>query len=176
MTRPNTGTGNIAYGLRLQNTTGRLLTDFTITYTGEQWRDGGNTTTPNAQKLDFSYRIAPAITSPDISNTSTWTDFNALDFSSPTFTATRSGVALDGNLGANRTTFTSVLLTGVVVNDGEEIFIRWYDHNDSGRNHGLAIDDVTVVYAIPEPTTSTLVAGLGLIGFAAYRRRLAGSH
>jgi hypothetical protein len=33
------------YGLRLTNNTGQTLGEFTLTFTGEQWRDGGTTTT-----------------------------------------------------------------------------------------------------------------------------------
>ena len=44
--------GNFAYGVRFTNDTGSAQSNFTVSYTGEQWRNGGNT---SAQKLAFSF-------------------------------------------------------------------------------------------------------------------------
>ena len=92
------GTGTIYYGGRFVNDTGAAVTSLTVTYTGEQWRDGGNAT-PVAQQIEFSYQISTTVTS---LTTGTWTDVDPLDFVSPTFTTTAG--ALDGNAAANRTT------------------------------------------------------------------------
>jgi hypothetical protein len=46
--------GNFAYGVRFTNDTALTATNITISYTGEQWRNGGNT---SAQKLAFSYLV-----------------------------------------------------------------------------------------------------------------------
>ena len=46
--------GGLYYGVRFVNDTGQTVSSVTISYTGEQWRNGGNTT---AQKLTFSYQI-----------------------------------------------------------------------------------------------------------------------
>src|ERR1700690_4019849 len=43
--------GNLACGVRFQNDTALAMTNITISYTGEQWRNGGNTAT---QTLAFS--------------------------------------------------------------------------------------------------------------------------
>ena len=29
---------------------------------------------------------------------------------------------------------------------GQEIFFRWYDINDAGNDHGLAVDDLTISF------------------------------
>ena len=42
-------------GMRFTNNTGQTLASFTLTYDGEQWRDGG-AATPVAQSLLFSYK------------------------------------------------------------------------------------------------------------------------
>ena len=166
-------TGNMAYGVRLQNDTGNSRQDFTISYTGEQWRNNNNAT---AQSLQFSYLVSSsAITSADAANApgaGGWTAFNGLDFSSLINTGTGGG-ALDGNAAANRTVFSGVVLTGVVLNPGDELFLRWFDVNDTGNDHGLGIDDLTVsstVTPVPEPREFAAMAGLGLLGFAVYRR------
>jgi hypothetical protein len=134
--------GNFAYGVRFQNDTAQAITNITISYTGEQWRNGGNTAT---QTLAFSYFISNnPITSSDVAGANAWVSFNSLSFNSPTVGATAS--ALDGNAAANRQVFPATLLTGVVVYRGQEIFFRWFDVNDPGNDHALAVDDLTISF------------------------------
>src|SRR5690242_8052025 len=52
-------TGYVYYGARFTNNTGQDLTGFTLSYNGEQWRDGGNAT-PVAQSLTFGYMVGAA--------------------------------------------------------------------------------------------------------------------
>jgi uncharacterized protein len=130
--------GNIFYALKLTNNTGSTITSLDIDYIGEQWRNGGNT---SAQQLDFQYQVASPGTITDANAPSTgWTDFNTLDFVSPTVGAT--AVALDGNTAANQTAKSANL--PVTVSGGQEIWLRWMDTNDAGNDHGLAIDDFSV--------------------------------
>lgn len=133
--------GNWAYGVRFTNDTGLLLTNFTVSYTGEQWRNGNNV---NAHTLAFSYRVsANAITNADAANTATWIAVSALNFVTPT--TGDSASALDGNSPTNRQ-FISAMLAGVAVEAGEEIFIRWRDVDDPGNDHGMGIDDLLVTF------------------------------
>ena len=130
--------GDIFNALKLTNNTGSTITSLDISYTGEQWRNGGNT---SAQQLDFQYQVANAGTITDANTPTTgWTDFDTLDFVSPTTGAT--AAALDGNAAANRTAKSANL--PVTVNNGQEIWLRWKDTNDAGNDHGLAIDDFSV--------------------------------
>jgi DNA/RNA endonuclease G (NUC1)/fibronectin type 3 domain-containing protein len=130
--------GTIYYGVRLLNNSGTAITSFNISYNGEQWRNGGNTT---AQKLDFQYQIANATTITDANTPTTgWVDYDPLDFTGPQALAT--AAALDGNAAANRTSLSSTLT--VTVNAGQEIWLRWKDVDDTGSDHGLAIDDLSV--------------------------------
>lgn len=135
--------GTLAYGVRFANDTGADITSITITCTGEQWRNNNNS---SVQTLAFSYRVsAMPITSPDPANTGAWTPFTALDFNTPTTGGTTG--PLDGNAAANRTVFSGVLLTGAAVPPGSEIFLRWRDVDDSGYDHCVAIDDLTVAFS-----------------------------
>ncbi len=130
--------GTIFNAVRLVNNTGVTVTSLAVGYTGEQWRNGGNT---SAQQLDFQYQVAAAGTITDANTPTTgWVDANALDFVSPTVGAT--AAALDGNAAANRTAKLSGFL--VTVNPGEEVWLRWVDINDGGNDHGLAVDDLSV--------------------------------
>jgi predicted extracellular nuclease len=130
--------GNIFYALKLTNNTGSTITSLDINYIGEQWRNGGNT---SAQQLDFQYQVASPGTITDANAPTTgWTDFNALDFVSPTVGATTT--ALDGNAAGNQTAKSANL--PVAVSGGQEIWLRWMDINDTGNDHGLSIDDFSV--------------------------------
>jgi predicted extracellular nuclease len=145
------GVGKGYMGLALQNTTGLIISELAISYTGEQWRNGGNT---SAQSLVFEYKTsasAPADASAFNTASTGWTAVSALDFIGPITGTT--AVALDGNLTANRVNLSSTI-TGLSVPNNEYILLRWMDLNDSGNDHGLAIDDLsitaTTVAALPE--------------------------
>ncbi len=129
------------YALRLTNNTGLTLGQFTLDYTAEQWRDGGTSGTGSvAQDVTFGYAVTS--TSPtDISALSV-TQVAALGFTSPTFGAT-AGTTLDGNDAANRVVLSPTTIQGINWAPGEDLWLRWYDPDHSGNDHGLAIDDLT---------------------------------
>jgi endonuclease/exonuclease/phosphatase family metal-dependent hydrolase len=135
------GPGNFAFGVRFKNDTTQTVTNITISYVGEQWRCGGNT---NVQSLAFAFLVGSALTDADAAGQRNWTAFPALDFNSPVTSSTAG--ALDGNAPGNQQAFPPMTLAGVAVPPGEEIFLRWYDVNDAGNDHGLAIDDLSVRY------------------------------
>lgn len=169
-------TGSIFYGAMLTNNTGNTLTEFTLSYDGEQWRTGGSATASNsvAQKLVFAYGVgATALTS------GTYTGVAALDFTSPIFN-TISPSSLDGNSAANRAAL-SATITGLNWGAGASLWLRWTDTNDANNDHGLAIDNlsfeangsvVTTDIAVPEPS-SVAIWSLGALGcvVGACRRR-----
>lgn len=134
--------GNFAYGVRFTNDTALTRTNISVTYTGEQWRNGG---TAVSQTLAFTYRISNgAITNADAANANAWVSFAALDFSAPTFSATAG--PLDGNAVTNQQVFANVALAGVNVAPGQELFLRWFDVDDASFDHGLALDNLTVIF------------------------------
>jgi DNA/RNA endonuclease G (NUC1) len=139
-------TGSIYQAVRLTNNTGTTLTSLSISYVGEQWRDGGNAT-PAAQALTFQYQAANAgvITAANAPSTG-WTTPGVLSFASPI--ATTTATVFDGNAAANRVAISGTL--AVTVNPGQEIWLRWEDLNDSGNDHALAVDDFSVTaFGIP---------------------------
>ena len=131
----------ISYGVRFTNDTGLTVTNITVSYTGEQWRNGGS---GSASVLAFSYGInsSPITNAVDAA---AWANFGALNFTTPTVGST-SG-ALDGNNATNRQVFANVVLTNVAVAPGQEIFLRWLDVDDTGSDSALAIDDLTVSFS-----------------------------
>jgi hypothetical protein len=174
------GTGfleHATYGVRLTNTSGQLINSVSITYTGEQWRDGGNNT-PLQHKLLFSYNVGGSTIGADTQSIGgpagygadpTFTRVSALDFTSPTAISTNTGYALDGNDPANRTVISGSF--SVVWAPGQDLWVRWVDLNDIGMDHGLAIDDFSLT-ATPVPEPGTLAAlALGAVAFARRRNR-----
>lgn len=162
--------GTNAWGLRIQNDTGAAVDNILITYTAEQWRNGGNIT---AQTMPFSYQVSGSPFSSPLSatpNDPAYTAFAGLTYTSQITGATAG--ALDGNDPLNRTIFSNVLLTGVTLNPGQELMIRWYDINDAGNDHGFGVDDFSISFSqvVPEPSIAAL-SGLGLLAAISWRRR-----
>jgi hypothetical protein len=158
-------TFGIAFGVRFTNDTTHTLTNFIVSYTGEQWRNGGNASLAT-QPLTFSYRVDNLpITSPDATNVNNtgWNVVNALTFISPTTNSTAG--FLDGNAATNRTAL-SASLGGFVLFPGQEIFLRWSDVNDPGNDHALSVDDLSVSFetndlaSLAGPTISTNPASI----------------
>jgi endonuclease/exonuclease/phosphatase family metal-dependent hydrolase len=130
----------VVYGVRFTNDTGLTVTNIAVSYTGEQWRNGGS---GSASILAFSYggSATPITNAVDATG---WTNFTPLNFTTPTVST--SFGALDGNNATNRQVFAGVILTNVIVPAGQEIFLRWLDVDDAGNDSALAIDDLTVSF------------------------------
>lgn len=141
------------------------LSSFTLSFDGEQWRNGGNTSN-HTMVLEYGFGATFA----DV----TWSAPGG-NFDWTSQVANLSGTtsaAVDGNtagLLANRGGTVSNLNWAA----GETLWIRWVERNDTGNDHGLAIDNVSlsVTSAVPEPSSyALLLAGLGVVGMLARRR------
>ncbi len=140
----------ISYGVLFQNTGTSSVTINALSYTGEQWRNGGNAT---AQKLALAYqKSSSAITTPG--SATGWTALTAGDFTGPIASTTLA--ALDGNLAANQTAISTN--PGIAVATGEYVMFRWQDVDDSGADHGLGIDNLTVSWIVNAAPALTLTA------------------
>lgn len=152
-------TADIFWAVRLKNDTSSEITSLAISYVGEQWRDGGSAT-PNEQTLSFEYQIGATgvITGANTPSTG-WFAGTPLDFNSPIFTNTGSGIALDGNADANKRSISATLI--VSVPPGDEIWLRWHDVNNTGNDHVLAVDNFSVI-ANPPPKLSLISSTQGV--------------
>ena len=146
----SSGPGNLVYGVCFTNDTGSAQTNFTVSYTGEEWRLANT----NVQQLAFTYQIGTLITNADAQNAQVWTAFPNLNFNSPNTNLTGSAHAVAGNDTTNRAIFVNVDLPGVAVQPGQELFLRWADTDDTGLDDALAIDDLTVSFSATAASTN----------------------
>jgi len=130
-----------------KNTSGSTVFAVSIAYTGEMWRRGGSAT---PDRLDFQFGV-------NATNiyAGTFTDFNALDFSTPDLTGGASN--RDGNVAPNRTVFPFTSLP-VTLAPNDSLYIRWHDSNIAGADDGLAIDDFQIKLLLPS------AAGVSIAG------------
>lgn len=141
------GTLTQAWGVCFTNDTG-AATGVTVSYDGEQWRDGGNASLA-AHSLSFSFTtffdadsLAANVGATATGDSTTgWQNVAALDFTSPV-TAVEDAGAVDGN--TDGLVAISALLPGLSLADGESACVRWLDINDAGNDHGLAIDNLVI--------------------------------
>ncbi|MBS1825768.1 MAG: hypothetical protein JST93_10645 [Acidobacteria bacterium] len=147
----NAQMGSVAQYFCFTNNSGSTVNSLRIAYRGEQWRNGGNA---NSQKLEFAYSI---------NGGSSFTAYSALDFTSLVNTTT--AAAIDGN---TNSTSLDQIITGLNVPTGTTIVLRWFDRDDSGNDHGLAVDDLTVTLnpsTTPVLTISDVTLSEGNSGF-----------
>ena len=140
----------ILYGARFTNLGSGPIVTLSVSYVGEMWRRGSPSA---AEGLTFEY-------STDASNltTGTFTAFPALDFASPGSSCSTSTGATDGNSAACRTAI-SATITGLAVNPGSSVWIRWTDTDTAGSDDGMAIDDVVVTAAFSSDPTPPVATG-----------------
>ncbi|HUI08241.1 MAG TPA: PEP-CTERM sorting domain-containing protein [Verrucomicrobiae bacterium] len=156
LTSANAVGSNRVTEVRFINNTGFSITNLSIHYDGEQWRDGG-TNAANQLSLHFSL------------DGSTFASMGAAF----TFTAPVNGSvgAKDGNLAANRVANIGGDFA-TSIDNGALFYLRWVDIDDAGSDDGLAIDNFDMTYSvIPEPSTFTLLASGFLLFLGARRRR-----
>ncbi len=162
----------IRYGLQLTNTTGVTLTEFTLSFTAEQWRA---ITDELADQLTFDYKVG----ADSISGDTGWTDVAAFTFDAPN--TTTSSQWYDGNAAANREVFSETI-TGVNWGAGEDLWLRWNDVGGTGnvgvdpqdgfKRAIMGIDDLTfTASAVPEPSSAALLMGLSVGALLVTRRR-----
>lgn len=152
--------GDMYAGWRIVNNTGSTVTEFTVSYVGEQWYG----TTGGVRSLDFAFKVgATSLISGD------WTSVIDLNFYSPQANLASSG-SLNGTLPENSTVIGPITISGVTWEDGQELWLRWYYDGSTNVPHILALDDVAVM-AIPEPSTLALGMITTALLLVRFRRR-----
>lgn len=135
--------GSVAgwFALALSNTTGAAIASLDLTFNGEQWRNGGNTTAHTMQ-LQWGFGAG-------FEQVSQWTTpGGSFNWTSPV-TGSTAG-AVDGN-SAGRVAGVggSLDLSASPWAADATLWLRWAEINDAGNDHGLAIDDLSLSVATP---------------------------
>jgi len=142
--------GSFAHGIQLQNTSSVEITDLTVSYTLEQWRNSAAA----GQAITVHYRVSSTSnTSLNPNNNAGWTAVSALNATSP-ITGGTAGF-LNGNLPANQVVRSNIQITSLTIPAGHYIMIKWDDPNHTGDDHGLSIDDVTIQWTVNETPPCT---------------------
>jgi hypothetical protein len=171
--------GNVAgwIAASLTNGTGGTLGSFTLTFNGEQWRRGSSNTT--ASSMVFEYGIGASFAS-----VSTWNQpGGTFNWTTPRFAAADQNT-LNGNVaGAGNTDGRVNGVGGTISNvnwtNGTTLWLRWVELNDTGSDHGVAIDDLSFsAEAVTVPEASPYLFGgaicsLAILWQLRQRRRLA---
>lgn len=154
--------------ISFSNSTGSSIASIAVSFVGEQWRSGGDTS-DNNNELVFSYRVfdSGTATLPASTDQTGWTTVSSLLFQPPQPLA--SVGSLDGNLAANRESLSDTL-TGINWGADQELWIRFSGGDGSGSDAGLGIDDFSM-QVIPEPTTAGLLLVSGILMTLARRRK-----
>jgi predicted extracellular nuclease len=142
--------------LALTNATNASITSLNLSFSGEQWRNGGNS---SAQSMLLQYGFGASFTAV----TSWISPGGNFDWTSPIRTTT--AAAVNGNSGtaglvANR----GGSLANLNWSAGSTLWFRWIETNDPGNDHGLAIDDVSISLTnnvSPPSVTLSLSAAAG---------------
>jgi hypothetical protein len=159
----------VGFGTWFVNTSSDTFGAVTFSFDREIWRTQ-NTATD--QSLSFSYGFASSgIGTADFITSALMTAYPALDATSPSFYA-----SLNGGLGGFTDPGTNMVpvsatITGLNWAPGDSLFIRWNDANDGGNDAGIAIDNLSMVAAVPEPSCGLLI-GLGFAAVALLRRKI----
>ena len=154
------GSGTMAsrFGVVLVNDTGATVSQFTVSFTGEQWRRGSAA----ANVLTFAHSVGGSSIT-----TGTFTTVAGLSLTAPVTAG--ASLALDGNALANRA-FVTATVTGINWTAGQTLVLRWADVDDTGSDDGLAIDDFT--FSTPtgvggaKPAVAATTPAAGAVGIS----------
>ena len=92
------------------------------------------------------------------------TAFAALNATSPAALGGVISAGRDGNAIPYQAT-VSATISGASWAPGDTLFIRWNDSDDVGTDAGIAIDNLSMIAMVPEPSCGLLL-GLGLIALS----------
>jgi hypothetical protein len=133
---PEAGVGGVFYGVQLTNKTDRVLTRFSFGYKVGLWR----LASPKSQQatLMASYKVGGG----SMEN-GAWTIIAGTSYTTPRGGNGSTASSVDGSLAENQVEFAKITVTDVKIPPGESVWIRWFDINNRGFDHGIAIDDFT---------------------------------
>ncbi len=142
-----------AIGVALQNKSSTEISQVSVSYTGEQWRNGGYN---SSQPILFAYKVVSVLNPifTGAASAGNWIFDDNLRFWCP-----KSGApykVLDGNATENRVVFKDISLPNIIIPPDAYLLLRWYKAAEQQYAHGLAIDDVAIKWVVPAATSLTV--------------------
>ncbi|MEQ1905664.1 MAG: PEP-CTERM sorting domain-containing protein [Pirellulaceae bacterium] len=163
---PASGTVAGYIAVQFTNNTGVTLDQVTIRFDGEQWRNGGNLSLA-AQSMVLEYGFGATF-----GTVGSWTAPGGnFDWTS-VVNSPATAAAVDGNV-AGLVAGRGGTLTSVPWLNGQSMWVRWIERNDTGNDHGLAIDrfSFSAINSVPEPSSLAVGSLVGLALAGRFRRR-----
>lgn len=162
------GTTVAGFGTWFVNTSSDIYYSVTISFDREIWR---TQTSAINQSLVFSYGLASTgIGTGNFLSNNLMTANSSLNATAPLFyQSLNGGTGGYTDPGTNAVTVTATIV-GLGWSPGDSLFVRWNDVNDTGNDAGIAIDNLTMVAATPEPST-VLLGAMGIAAVALLRRK-----
>jgi hypothetical protein len=142
--------------LAMTNDTGAAIAALNVSFSGEQWRNGGNTTA-HSMVLEYGYGSS-------FGGVTTWIKpGGSFNWTSPVATGT--AAAVDGNAAGKVSGLGGSLdLAAAPWAANGTLWLRWIENNDSGNDHGLAIDDLAISAQVAAPAAPLGVGDLVFLG------------
>lgn len=134
------GSGSLnksTYGSAWINTTGEVIENVEINFTGEMWRQGRPLRATGPDTLHFDFAINAEGIGAD-----GFTAYDLLSFYSPVEDGTLN-VPTDGNEPVYQTEISGVI-GSLSLMPNDTLWVRWTDYNSSSYDDGLAIDDFSI--------------------------------
>lgn len=140
---PAANAGGVFLGLHLINGTGKPVTRVTVSYRVELWR---LSTTGRQATLSAAFLVGGE----RLTDEDEWTLIPGASFTTPRTEppgGPKEATNVDGNTPAYVTVFKDVALPSLTLAPGQSLWIRWFDVNNRGVDHGIALDDVEVRFS-----------------------------
>lgn len=131
-------------GARYINQTGNTINAVELSFIMEQWRTGGSRTTPDSSEFFYVINNGGLLTA-----NGTWTKESRLNLVSKRFGSTTPAGAQNGNDTANQRIYSSIEIGSLTLNNGDTLYLRWFDVNVAGNDDALAIDNFTITFKTP---------------------------
>jgi hypothetical protein len=171
-----TGSTTPGFGAVIRNDTGTVINSIKVSVTAKFWRS--STSATNVLTFAYGKIDDTTVTISNFLSTTEASPQTSLNIVGPNPVV--SNGPLDGNNPTNQRSFVDIFVPAGLTN-GEAMFIRWQDFNDSYNDAGLAIDDLSFTASTELPPadglgTATTVNGDGnspLSGQNIFSRNLA---
>lgn len=154
------------FGVYLRNDTASTLTQFSLSFVGEQWRAGGSGLN---NQLGFGFKVVNSLAAATLDGDDvSFTTVSALNFNSPYVPGSTTEAALNGNLSIYQQNLSAT--QNLTWAPGQYLVLQWVGEDLDGQDNGLAIDNLSFA-AIPEPSTYAAIIGAITLAAALWRRR-----